>query len=179
MAGHNEAFFLAAMQIKSKNGTVQSNGGEEKYFFTFKGRKQLMAPCTHQNTDRCGSSSKPCSGSLHCPQSPAAMHIYTAPCRSLPIEKKIPMATYSSFMMGVHNSIYKNYLFHINTCIWTHKLWICGRYHRCLRHRIFFSQPTTPLKSYYASHSTIRSSSGGHVATTAWLRPLTMRLANS
>jgi len=71
-------------------------------------------------------------------QSPAAMHIYTAPCRSLPIEKKIPMATYSSFMMGVHNSIYKNYLFHINTCIWTHKLWICGRYHRCY-HWIFFS----------------------------------------
>ena len=139
MAGHNEAFFLAAMQIKSKNGTIQSNGGEEQYSFTFKGRKQLMEPCTHQNTDRCGSSSKPRSGSLHCPQSPAAMHIYTVPCRSLPIEKKIPMATYSSFMMGVHNSIYKNCLFHINTCIWTHKLWICGRYHRCLRHRIFLS----------------------------------------
>ena len=156
MAGHNEAFFLAAMQIKSKNGTVQSNGGEEKYFFTFKGRKQLMEPCTHQNTDRCGSSSKPCSGSLHCPQSPAAMHIYTAPCRSLPMEKKnTHMATYSSFMMGVHNSIYKNYLFHINTCIWTHKLWICSRYHRCLRHRIFFlsrprlSRAITPATAWY------------------------------
>jgi len=72
MAGHNEAFSLAAMQIKSKNGTVQSNGGEEQYFFTFKGRKQLMEPCTHQNSDRCVSSSKPCSGSLHCPRSPAA-----------------------------------------------------------------------------------------------------------
>jgi hypothetical protein len=53
--------------------------------------------------------------------------------------KKYPWPpTLASFMMGVHNSIYKNYLFHINTCIWTHKLWICGRYHRCLRHRIFF-----------------------------------------
>ena len=92
-----------------------------------------MEPCTHQNTDRCGSSSKPCSGSFHCPRLPAAMHIYLYSNVLITADwEKVPMATYSRFMMGVHNnSIYKNYLFHINTCIWTHKLWICGRYHRC------------------------------------------------
>jgi hypothetical protein len=61
MTGHNEAFFLAAMQIKSKNGTVKSNGGEEQYFFTFKGRKQfffLFEPQRKEAIDRTMYSSK-------------------------------------------------------------------------------------------------------------------------
>jgi hypothetical protein len=146
------------MQIKSKNGTVQSNGGEEQ-FFTFKGRKQLMEPCTHQNTDLCVLSSKLCSGSLHCPQSPAASIYIQRRVDHCWSRKKYPyMATtldswWVSLTPYTRTTISSYKCLHMDTQIVKS---VSGRYHRCL-HWIFSS----------ADQATrIRSSSGGHVATT-------------